>query len=387
MNDPTGNNKRISMRTMSSMNLGSDKGDKPHHSLLGISFIMLGSFAFSVMFLFVKLMADANTFTLVFYRAICEIVIAIIDIKRKGDENLLGPDDPSIRFWLVVRGATGAIAVCAFFFGIQLLPLPDAVTLQFTTPPFAAAFAVCMVGEKWKLLDVIGAIVCLSGVACIAHPTVLFGPTDYEDSTTMTEGVGDNEAESESSSFFQVVAVLVTTGGAAMAGLAYVTVRKIGNRASAELMVLYFGVLSIPITFVGSILLADGEWQIWGKTMFSFKDICLLLVIGISSYAGQFFINLGLQHETAATATLATSTQIVWTYIFELLFLHEALDPWSMGGTGLILGYMLIVAAIKLCTESSYIQTEETELLPFAHSPQDGSKLRNFDSFNENDGN
>ena len=108
--------------------------ENKHHSLLGIFFIMLGSFSFSVMFLFVKFMSDVNTFTLVFYRAIIEIVIAIIDIKRKGNENLLGPNDASIRFWLVIRAATGAIAVCAFFFGIQLLPLPDAVTLQFTTP-------------------------------------------------------------------------------------------------------------------------------------------------------------------------------------------------------------------------------------------------------------
>lgn len=316
---------------------------------------MLGSFSFSVMFLFVKLMADANTFTLVFYRAVIEIAIAVVDLKRKG-ENLLGPEDPIIRRYLVLRGSIGAFAVCAFFFGIQLLPLPDAVTLQFTTPPFAAAFAVCMVGERWKSLDMVGAIVCLMGVAFIARPTWLFG--------------GSEEAqEKDASAIMKALAVLVTTGGAACAGLAYVTVRKIGERASAVVMVLYFGVLSIPITLIGSAVLV-GEWRIWGKTMFSIKDVFLLLVIGVSSYAGQFFTNLGLQHETAATATLATSTQIVWTYIFEILFLHEVLDPWSMGGTALILGYMLVVAGIKLRKESTYTPTEEEELVPFAHDPE-----------------
>mmetsp|Transcript_1164 Transcript_1164/g.2371 ORF Transcript_1164/g.2371 Transcript_1164/m.2371 type:complete len:91 (+) Transcript_1164:102-374(+) len=73
-------------------------------------------------------------------------------------------------------------------------------------------------------------------------------------------------------------------------------------------------------------------------------------------------------------ATLATSTQIVWTYIFELVFLHEALDAWSLAGSGLILGYMMVVAVLKLLRESEYIPTEETELLPFADEAESGVK-------------
>jgi hypothetical protein len=43
-----------------------------------------------------------------------------------------------------------------------------------------------------------------------------------------------------------------------------------------------------------------------------------------------------------------TTTQIVWTYIFNLVFLSEPLNFWSFAGTGLILGYMLFVAAMKM---------------------------------------
>lgn len=63
-----------------------------------------------------------------------------------------------------------------------------------------------------------------------------------------------------------------------------------------------------------------------------------MLIMGLGGYGGQLFTNLGLQRETAATATLATCTQIVWTYIFELAFLHEAIDGSSIMGTVLILG-------------------------------------------------
>ena len=46
--------------------------------------------------------------------------------------------------------------------------------------------------------------------------------------------------------------------------------------------------------------------------------------------------------------TLATCTQIVWTYIFELTFLHEGINSWSVAGTGLILGFMLFVGYMKM---------------------------------------
>lgn len=319
-----------------------------HHSLKGIFLIMLGSFSFSVMFLLVKVMKDMNTFTLVFWRSVVQIIISLVDLRKKG-LNPLGPNDGSVRFYLVIRAVFGAAAVCAWFFGIQVLPLPDAVTLQFTTPPFAAAFAVCMVGEKWKLLDIVGAIVCLTGVALIAHPTWLFGSSGVETDTT-----------DSASSLLKAMAVLVTTAGAAMAGLAYVSVRKIGDRADAVVMVLYYGTLSLPMTLLGSGLFL-GDWNVMGDfEHFAVQDYFLLLLMGFAGYGGQWFTNLGLQIETAATATLATSTQICWTFIFEILFLHEELNLWSLAGTALILGYMVIVGIIKM-TESNKMLTKSEQ--------------------------
>lgn len=309
------------------------------HSVKGILLIMLGSFSFSVMFLLVKVMSSMNTFTLVFWRSVVQIGISLVDLYKKS-KSPFGPNDLRVRFYLIIRAVFGAGAVMAWFFGIQILPLPDAVTLQFTTPPFAAAFAVCMVGEKWKPLDIIGAIVCLSGVALIAHPTWLFGSVAGAES----EAIGNTEV----SSMLKAVAVCVTTAGAMMAGLAYVCVRKIGDKADAVVMVFYYGTLSLPLTAIGSKMML-GTWNVLGDIAnFRIIDYFLLLLVGFAGYGGQWFTNLGLQVETAATATLATSTQIVWTFIFEILFLHETLNLWSLGGTALILGYMMIVGIIKV---------------------------------------
>lgn len=132
-----------------------------------------------------------------------------------------------------------------------------------------------------------------------------------------------------------------------------------------SVMVLYYAVLSIPLCVFGSGFI-EGDWQVWRLDGFGVVDYILLLLMGLGGYGGQWFTNLGLQNETAATATLATSTQIVWTYIFEIAFLHEAINLWSLGGTGLILGYMLIVGIVKMIESSKthpHPPTEEAKRL------------------------
>ena len=222
------------------------------------------------MFLLAKLMeGTADAFTLLFYRSLVQIAISLTAIIKNG-EHPLGQAGELTRFWLLVRGGFGAGAVIAWFFGIQNLPLPDAVTLQFTTPPFAAVFAVCLVGEKWLRLDMIGAAVCLAGVALIAHPTWLFGQHGVE------------EVDTGEDPMMKAFAVGVTEAGAAMAGIAYVSVRLIGDRASANVMVLYYGCLSIPIVLLGSRWLL-GKWSVWGDDFFSPWDY--LVSIGLQLFA------------------------------------------------------------------------------------------------------
>ena len=50
---------------------------------------------------------------------------------------------------------------------------------------------------------------------------------------------------------------------------------------------------------------------------------------------------------------MVTCTQIVWTYIFELAFLHEGINGWSLAGTTLILGFMVVVGYLKLSQDTA----------------------------------
>lgn len=264
--------------------------DDKDNSYWGICFILLGSFLFSAMFLLVHFFPQTNTFTLVAYRSVVQILLSVSCLFYQG-KNPLG--QPGTRVWLLVRGLFGSLGVTAVFFGLQKLPLSDAVTLQFTTPVFAAAFAVGLLGEPWTRFDIIGAVVCFSGVALITHPTWLLGPPSAADM---------DDASTPISAAMKAVAVLVTEIGAACAGIAYVAVRKVNDTsdAAAIVMVLYYAVISIPLCILGSGLLL-GEWNIFGSTEeLSPYDYFLLVVMGLAGYGGQWFYNLGLQRIAVA---------------------------------------------------------------------------------------
>ena len=66
----------------------------------------------------------------------------------------------------------------------------------------------------------------------------------------------------------------------------------------------YYGMVSLPMTSIGSKILL-GTWNVLGDIeKFSILDYFLLLLVGFAGYGGQWFINLGLQNETAATVSV-----------------------------------------------------------------------------------
>lgn len=315
------------------------------------------------MFLGVKLFSDAPTFTLIFYRSVVQALLSgflLVKNKKQGDGSAAASTtsrndpakekDKNVQLLLILRAAFGSLAVAAFFYAVQNLPLPDAITLQFTTPVFAALLAVPLLKEKWLRQDQIGAAVCLLGVLMIARPSWLFGSSGVAAGVTAAKAATANSTTT--------TATLVGLVGALFAGLAYVLVRKIGSRANANTMVFYYAMFSTLTAPLGSKLLG-GEGSTWNvmelpASSNNLQQLLVFLGLGLFGFLGQLFTNMGLQQcDSAAIATLITNTQIVFAFLFELTVLKEGLSPWSLAGTALIVGYMASVGVGMMRKEKS----------------------------------
>jgi len=317
--------------------------------------MLLSSLSFSVMFLGVKLYSTVPTFTLIFYRSVVQTALSVAAImllqrrrRETGDNSNRSHDgvDGGVRLLLVLRGLFGSLAVAAWFHAVQRLPLPDAVTLQFTAPVFAGLLAATpLLREPFRRSDAVGAAVCLAGVLLIARPSWLF----------FGGGGRAVEAATAATATTAVSATGIGLAGAVFAGLAYVLVRRIGSRADANAMVLYYAVISAVTAPFGAKFLtgsssSPGTWNVVGTP--SPSDFAAYVGLGVFGFLGQLLANMGLMKcDTAATATLVTNTQIVFAFFFEVVVLRQPLSPWSVAGSLLITGYTACTGLNKIAKE------------------------------------
>ncbi|CAM9452120.1 unnamed protein product [Chrysoparadoxa australica] len=297
------------------------------HKFLGVTFMLAASFSISTMLFLVKILPpDFSPVVMVFWRSIIQLAISFIAVSASSKEKsrpIFGPR----RIWkaLFFRALFGSGAVASFFIATQALPLSDSITLQFTIPAFTAALAALVLGEKWGKLDITGAVVCLAGVVLIAQPSFLFPAAVAANTAPWAVGVG--------------------VGGAAMAGIAYVIVRAMGDSADSSVQVLWYAMVS-TLMCLPAYALVGGDWAAAAAP--GWANFSILVGMGICGYAGQWFTNRGLQLETAAKATLVTNTQIVFAFLYQIILLHEPAHALSLAGTGLIVGFMCIAGYAKV---------------------------------------
>ena len=314
--------------------IASNDKSSPDENLQGVMLMALSALSFSLMFLGVKLYSEAPTFTLVFYRSVVQTILSLMVLRRDRRTNPLGPSD--FRKALILRGTCGSLAVAAFFFAIQGLPLPDAITLQFTTPVFAALMAVPLLGESWSRSDQIGASVCLAGVMLIARPSWIFG------THSIVEGASNVALVSTT------LPTVIGLIGAVLAALAYVLVRRIGKRVDANVMVFYYAVISgLTAPFGSKLLGGNSSWDVLGNP--TPTELVVFACLGVFGFLGQLMTNQGLTKcKSTATATLVSNSQIIFAFLFEILILHESISLWSLAGTALIVGYMVFTGVSNM---------------------------------------
>ena len=111
----------------------------------GAQYMIISSFAFSLMHLCVKAMPLLPVVELVFFRSLGSLLITLLYLNKKGIP-IFGKNKKV----LFARGLFGTIGLCLFFITLQNIPLAGAVTIQYLSPVFTALFAVVILRERVK---------------------------------------------------------------------------------------------------------------------------------------------------------------------------------------------------------------------------------------------
>lgn len=273
----------------------------------GVRCLILSSLAFSLMTVCVKqLDGRLPVPEIVLSRALISVGLTGLGLQRAR----VSPWGQHTG-WLLARGICGSLALLCFFEAITTLPLASATVLQYTYPTFTAVAAAIVLREQLRRSIAVAILLGWIGITLVAQPDWLNAGLEKLPTT----------------------AVLIALGGAFFTALAYVCVRHLSSREHPLVIILYFPVLSIPLTLPmvirNGVLPMGGEW-LW------------LLGIGVFTQLGQIWVTRGLSLMPAAQATSINYIQVVFAALWGYLWFAEGLSLWIVIGGILVLASTLV---------------------------------------------
>jgi drug/metabolite transporter (DMT)-like permease len=206
---------------------------------------------------------------------------------------------------LLGRGLTGAIALSLYFYTIQNMPLATAVTILYLAPIFTVVFAIFMNKEKpnnwqWPCLAL-----SFLGAALMKN----FDPrvSLFHFSLGITAAI--------------------------FAGLAYNFIRKLKGKADPHLIILYFPLITIPLSLPFTI-------KYWVTP--SQNEIILLILVGLLTQLAQIFMTKAYLLEKAAKISHFNYLTSIFAFLTGILFFNEVLNTLS------IIGLVLVIIGILI---------------------------------------
>jgi S-adenosylmethionine uptake transporter len=280
--------------------------------------MVLAAFFFATMGVGIKVVsASFNTFELVFYRGLVSVVFMAIVVLSRGRS--LRTAVPMMHTW---RSLIGVLSMGAWFFSIAHLPLATAMTLNYMSGIWIAAFIVggaILYGQNAQrqgplLLTVLSGFV---GVVLMLHPTI------------------------EQNQLFAGLIGLLSGIASAMAYLQVTALGRVGE--PEDRTVFYFAVAT---TIGGALGLMFTGFSPWAQV--TWQAAAWLVPIGLLASLGQWCMTRAYsQGATLVVANLQYSG-IVFATIYSVLLFGDQIP--AMGWLGMMLIVVSGIAATVLRT-------------------------------------
>lgn len=280
------------------------------------SWMILASLFFATMSVCIKFASSHfHTFELVFYRGLIGMVFMASLCRAQGVS--LRTTVPLMHVW---RSAIGVMSLSAWFYAIAHLPLATAMTLNYMSGVWVAAFLVGGTLVMGRLQDttrqgpiVLTVIAGFTGVVMILRPTI------------------------EQNQLFAGVIGLLSGLGAAMAYMQVAALGRIGEPESRT--VFYF---SIGTTLVGgtAMLFTGASDWVWPQVLW-------LLPIGLLAALGQLCMTKAYSHGATLLVANLQYSGIVFAALYGLFLFGDLIPPIGWMGMALIIASGIAATALR----------------------------------------
>jgi S-adenosylmethionine uptake transporter len=267
--------------------------------------MVLASFLFATMAVGIKFASNSfSTFELIFYRGIVSVIFMGIVVRARGAS--LRTPVPMMHLW---RSTIGVLSLSSWFYAIAHLPLATAMTLNYMSGVWVAAFIVggaLLYGQSEKQGPLLGTVMLgFVGVVMTLRPTI------------------------DHNQLFAGVIGLLSGMGAALAYMQVTALGKVGE--PEERTVFYF---SVGTTVVGMVGMFFSEVTPWAEVRW--QDAAWVVPIGILASLGQWSMTRAYRKGSTLAVASMQYSGIVFAVIFSLLIFGDKIAPMGWAGIAVI---------------------------------------------------
>jgi S-adenosylmethionine uptake transporter len=278
--------------------------------------MVLGSFFFATMAVGVKFASTSfNTFELVFYRGVVSVLFIALVLRARGTP--LKTPVPMMHAW---RSIIGVLSLGSWFYAIAHLPLATAMTLNYMSGVWVAAFIVggaMLYGHAERQGPLMATVLAgFAGVVMMLRPTI------------------------EQNQLFAGLIGLLSGLGAA---LAYMQVTALGKAGEPEgRTVFYFSLGSAICGLTGIAWTGMSSWS-----SVSWQAIAWLVPIGILASLGQWCMTRAYSRGSTLLVANLQYSGIVFGAFYSLLLLGDSIPLIGWAGMALIVASGLAATVLR----------------------------------------
>ncbi|QDL55265.1 DMT family transporter [Rhodoferax aquaticus] len=267
--------------------------------------MILASFWFATMAVGIKFASNSfTTFELVFYRGVVSVVFMAIVMRGRG--TALRTPVPMMHLW---RSGIGVVSLGSWFFAIAHLPLATAMTLNYMSGVWVAAFIVggaLLYGKAERQGPLLGTVLMgFAGVVMTLRPTI-----------------------DQDQLFAGVVGLLSGLGAA----LAYMQVTALGKAGEPEdRTVFYFSVGTAIVGAAGMLFTNITPWA-----AVRWQDAAWVIPIGILASLGQWCMTRAYSKGATLVVASMQYSGIVFSVAYGLVLFGDHIAPMGWAGIGVI---------------------------------------------------
>jgi S-adenosylmethionine uptake transporter len=278
--------------------------------------MVVASFFFATMAVGIKFASHSfSTFELVFYRGLVSVIFMGVVVRARG-ASLRTP----VPMMHVTRSGIGVVSLGSWFYAIAHLPLATAMTLNYMSGVWIAAFIVggaLLYGRAEKQGPLLFAVLMgFGGVVLTLRPTI-----DHDQ-------------------LFAGVVGLLSGMGAALAYLQVTALGKVGE--PEERTVFYF---SVGTALVGAIGMLFADITPWAEVRW--QDAAWVVPIGVLASMGQWCMTRAYRQGATLVVASMQYAGIVFASIFSLTLFGDHIAPLGWLGIAVIVASGLLATGLR----------------------------------------